>query len=104
MAEPELEQTEQSMSEGAISGAERKPRVVLAPEEALERVRRGQTLQDVQVEKLCFKGEFPLPFKLKNCVLVRPRFEGATFHGDVAFLGCTLERPQCSRENVFAAS
>src|SRR5690349_158985 len=101
MAEPELEQTEQSVSESAVPAAERKPRIVLTPEEALDRLRRGQTLQNVQVERLCFKGDFPLPFKMKNCVLVRPRFEGATFQGDVAFLGCTLERLQCGHENVF---
>jgi hypothetical protein len=103
MTEPELEPTEQTVSEAAVPAAERRPRAVLAPEEALDRLRRGQTLQDVQVEKLCFQADFPLPFKLKNCLLIRPRFEGATFRGDVAFLGCTLERPQCSRETHFAA-
>ena len=51
MAEPELEPTEQTVSEGAVPAAERKPRAVLAPEEVLDRLRRGQTLQDVQIEK-----------------------------------------------------
>jgi hypothetical protein len=79
-----------------------RPRAVLAADEALERLRRGATLENVRVENLRFKGDFPQGVRLKNCHLVRPRFDGATFGGKAVFQHCTLERPHFSHQSVFA--
>lgn len=70
-----------------------RPKGVLSAAEALEKLRRGETLHDVRIDRLCFRGEFPLPIKLWNVVLVRPEFHGATFKGEVVFNRCTLDRP-----------
>src|SRR5947209_2426072 len=87
----------------AEAKAERGPLTELSAEEALARLRRGQVLYDVRVEKLCFKGAFDQPVRMKGCVLVAPRFEGATFSQEVLFQRCTLELPHFGKENVFAA-
>jgi uncharacterized protein YjbI with pentapeptide repeats len=81
---------------------ERVPRKPMAAAEALEKLRRGQTVQNVRIERLCFRGDFPQPVRLRNCTLVRPRFDGATFAAEVNLAGCTLERPICAGKNVFA--
>src|SRR4051812_35039845 len=77
-------------SAGPGSGA----RTELSPAEALERLRKGQPLENVRVERLVFRGEFPLPIRLTHCVLVRPRFDGAVFLDEVRLTACTLDRPE----------
>ena len=106
MAEPQLDPVEPLSSAGeaaddtAPEGG--RPRAALAAGEALERLRGGQALENVRVENLRFKGDFPQGVRLKNCHLVRPNFDGATFGGKAVFQHCTLERPHFHRENVFA--
>jgi len=78
------------------------PRAKMSPQEALERLRRGETVQDVRVERLRFKGDFPLPVRLVNVYLSQPEFDGATFAAEVSFARCTLERPRFGRPTVFA--
>src|SRR4051794_39473575 len=73
----------------------------MTSEQALSHLRTGRPLENVRVEKLVFRGEFVQPIRLKNCVLIRPRFDSATFQTDVTFQNCTLEHPYLSRENVF---
>jgi hypothetical protein len=69
------------------------PRARMAPAEALERLRRGEALQNVRIDKLRFKGDFPLPVRLVNVHLVQPQFDGAAFAAAVSFTRCTLDRP-----------
>jgi hypothetical protein len=103
MAKTEVDQ-DQGLPPGATNGEapDRGPVTEMTAEAALDRLRKGQALENVRIERLCFEGEFPLPFKLKNCQLIRPQFDGATFQGEVAFMGCTLEKPVFGRPNVFA--
>jgi hypothetical protein len=101
MTETVLEQDKQPLLADNGEATERAPQTTLSPEAALDRLRKGQSLENVCVERLCFQGEFPLPFTVRNCQLVKPKFEGATFHDDVAFVSCTIERPAFSRTVVF---
>ncbi len=79
----------------------RRPKTVLTAKEALDKIRLGITIENVRIERLVLRGEWEKPFKLKNCHLVRPRFDGATFKGDVEMIGCTLEKPHFSGKSVF---
>jgi hypothetical protein len=78
------------------------PRARMSANEALERLRRGETLRDVRVERLAFKGEFPLPVRMVNVFLCQPQFDGASFAAEVSLTRCTLERPRFNRPAVFA--
>jgi uncharacterized protein YjbI with pentapeptide repeats len=87
----------------AESGTEEvAPRATLSAQEALAKLRAGEILENVRVVRLTFRGEFPLPVRLKRVVLVQPRFDGATFQGDVQLHGCTLDRPNFERPCTFA--
>ncbi len=77
------------------------PKNWLPADEALERLRRGEVLQNVRIERLRFRGDFALPVKMRNVLLVRPQFEGASFQSEVVLAHCTLDRPQFRRKNVF---
>jgi hypothetical protein len=79
------------------------PRARLSAAEALERLRRGEALENVRVERLCFKGDFPRPVRLLNVYLGQPQFDGATFAADVSFARCTLDRPRFNRPTTCAA-
>ncbi len=91
---------------GAPAGTEHlpdaPPRARLAPEEALERLRRGETLQNVRIDRLRFKGDFPLPVRLVNVTLIQPQFDGAAFAAEVSFTHCTIDRPRFNRPTAFA--
>jgi hypothetical protein len=78
------------------------PRTRMAPQEALERLGRGETLQDVRIDRLPFKGDFPRPVRLVNVYLCQPQFDGAAFAAEVSFVRCTLERPRFNRPSAFA--
>jgi hypothetical protein len=77
------------------------PRIRMAPQEALERLRRGETLQHVRIDRLRFKGDFPRPVRLVNVHLSQPTFDGAAFAAEVSFTRCTLDRPRFLRPTVF---
>src|SRR5262245_28534657 len=82
LSEPELNAIEAALppADGADGDV---PKARLPAKEALERLHVGETLENVRIERLAFKGEFPLPVRLKRCVLVQPHFDGAKFHGEV---------------------
>lgn len=83
-------------------GDERGARETLDPGEVLDRLRRGVTVQNARIENLRLTGEFTKPVRLRNCKLVKPRFDGATFQEDVSFARCTLDRPVFNGKTVFA--
>jgi hypothetical protein len=74
----------------------------LSRAEALERLRRGQMLRDVRIERLVFQGEFPHPVRLQRVVLVRPFFERARFLDEVEMTHCTLDRVRSGGRTTFA--
>jgi len=74
----------------------------LDPAEALERLRRGEPVENTRVVGLRFKGEFPLPVQFRNVTLVRPVVERAKFADEVVFQGCTLERLKFTKYATFA--
>ena len=77
------------------------PKKELSPREALEKLRKGEPLQNVRIERLIFRGEFPEAVELRNVTLVFPRFEKVTFKRSVSFAGCTLISPKFSPKTVF---
>lgn len=102
MSLPESDLDDNEASEGLETQAPGIPtRQELSPQDALERLRKGMPLENVRVEKLVFRGEFPAPVRLKHCLLVRPRFDGAVFQDEVKLVACTIERPECNKENEF---
>jgi len=87
--------------DGDDEGTQRRPKTVMTAKEALEMIRQGLTIENVRIERLVFKGEWEKPFRLKNCHLVKPRFDSPTFAGDVEFIGCTVDRPHFSGPATF---
>jgi hypothetical protein len=77
------------------------PRARMAPAEALERLRRGEALENVRIDRLRFKGDFPLPVRLVNVCLVQPQFDGAAFAAEVSFTRCTIDRPYFNHATSF---
>ena len=75
---------------------------VLSAKEALDKLLRGEILENVRIERLVFRGTFAQPVRLKHVTLVQPRFEGAIFQDEVEFLGCTLDRPGFGHPCEFA--
>jgi hypothetical protein len=62
-------------------------------DQALQRLRNGRPLNDVCVERLVLSGEFTQPVRLKNVVLVKPRFENPVFKAELSFNRCTIDTP-----------
>jgi hypothetical protein len=101
MAEQELDSPSAAQSEDeARSGAHGKL-TTLTPAEALARIQSGRPLENVRVEKLVFSGEFSNLVRLKNCHLIKPRFDGAVFKVEASFTNCTLDHPHFARETIF---
>jgi hypothetical protein len=78
----------------------RERRTPMTAADALEKIRRGAAIHDAEIEGLRFTGTFTAPVKFKNCLLVKPRFDGATFEAEVEFVACTLDRPYFSRPTL----
>ena len=78
------------------------PRARMAPAEALERLRRGETLENVRIDRLQFRGDFVQPVRMVNVHLCQPHFNGVHFAAAVSLLRCTIDRPKCHRPTVFA--
>ncbi len=74
----------------------------MSPGEALERLRRGETIRNVRIERMVFAEEFPLPVRMKRVTLVQPCFHRATFQDEVELGACTLDRPRFQGRNTFA--
>src|SRR5260370_22145115 len=101
-----MEPTEEILKQAEFADAEEEAlaaaaQPTLAADEALERLRKGKTTQNVRIERLVLQGEFTEPVRLKRVVLVNPRFEGASFQSEVLFAQCTLDRPLFARRNEF---
>jgi hypothetical protein len=104
-----LPESEQAKIEAALpppdveeSAAENAPRAPLTAQEALAKLRAGEALENVRVANLRFRGDFPLPVRMRRVTLVQPRFDGATFQGEVRLHGCTIDRPYFERPTEFA--
>jgi uncharacterized protein YjbI with pentapeptide repeats len=74
----------------------------LEPAEVLERVRRGELIENARIVGLKLKGEFPLPVRFRNVTLVQLTIDRATFADEVAFEHCTLDRVKSTRTATFA--
>jgi uncharacterized protein YjbI with pentapeptide repeats len=74
----------------------------LEPADVLERVRRGELIENARVVGLKLKGEFPLPVRFRNVTLVQLTIDRATFADEVAFEHCTLDRVKSTRTATFA--
>ena len=79
-----------------------KPLTTLSAAEALVRLRRGEPLQNVRIERLTLKGEFPLPVRMTRVVLVHPEIERARFLDEVEMGACTIDRLRTSGRSTFA--
>jgi hypothetical protein len=101
--EPEVIPNEGMAPVSADDLPEVTPRARMAPAEALERLRRGEVVDNVRIDRLCFKGDFPKPMRLVNVFLGQPQFDGAAFAADVTFARCTIDRPRFNRPTTFAA-
>jgi hypothetical protein len=86
----------------AVEAPPPKPSAEMTPEEALEFLRKGETLKNVRVVRLRLEGEFPLPLRLRDVVLVQPQFEGPSFLAEVAMTHCTIDRPRFNNKTRFA--
>ncbi|MGP0062496.1 MAG: hypothetical protein ACLQGP_02685 [Isosphaeraceae bacterium] len=78
------------------------PMRTLSAAEALEKLRRGETIQNVRIDRLVLKGEFPRPVRLIHVVLVRPTLERARFLDEVELGSCTIERLRTAGRSTFA--
>jgi hypothetical protein len=87
---------------GDEAGLPGKPIETLSATEALDRLRRGEPLRNVRVERLIFKGEFPKPVRLDRVVLVRPSLDRAQFLDAVEMRSCTIDRLRTSGRTSFA--
>jgi hypothetical protein len=96
MAEPDLEKEIAEEHDD-----EKAPRRSMEADEAVKMILRGQTIEGARIENLVFKGEFAFPVRLKNCLLVKPRFEEAHFKAEVSFVRCVIERPVFSKTTTF---
>ncbi|MDB5386759.1 MAG: hypothetical protein JWM11_2405 [Planctomycetaceae bacterium] len=65
----------------------------MTPEQAWERLQKGQPIENAKIERLLFRGELAQPVRMKNCLLIRPTFDHATFKHDVNLNNCVLDRP-----------
>ena len=83
-------------------GLSGRPMRTLSAAEALEKLRRGETIQNVRIDRLVLKGEFPRPVRLIHVVLVRPTLERARFLDEVELGSCTIERLRTAGRSTFA--
>ncbi len=74
----------------------------LEPAEALERLHRGELIENARIEGLKLKGEFALPVRFRNVTLVRLVIDRASFADEVAFEHCTLDRFRINKTATFA--
>jgi hypothetical protein len=70
--------------------------------EALKRLKTGETLKNVRIERLRLTGEFTVPIRMERVHLVQPSFDRATFLADVEMIHGTIERPRFNGKTTFA--
>ncbi len=83
-------------------GLSTKPLETLSAAEAVERLRRGEPLRNVRVDRLKFRGEFPKPVRLDRVVLVQPSLDRARFLDEVEMRSCTIDRLRTAGRTSFA--
>jgi len=79
-----------------------RPTAEMMPEEALDILKKGDTLNDVRVYRLRLDGEFPQPLRMRNVVLVQPIFDGPSFLDEVSLNHCTIDRPRFNKVTTFS--
>ncbi|MBX6313230.1 MAG: pentapeptide repeat-containing protein [Isosphaeraceae bacterium] len=89
----------EGVATAAAAGAPPSP--TMPAEEALEKIRRGETIQGVMIVGLKLTGEFALPVRMRSVTLVQPVIEKAAFAAEVVFEHCTLDRPRFARNSRF---
>jgi hypothetical protein len=75
----------------------------LTPQQVLELLRAGKEVYNARVRKLRLKGAFEHPVRFRNCTLIQPELDGATFAADVTFAHCSIDRLNVANGCVFAA-
>lgn len=93
--------TETLMIADELDRAEPAARVTMTAEAALERLRNGQSVENAKIDRLCLRGEFTQPVRLKNCLLIRPKFDSVTFKAEVVITSSLLDRPNFRRPVIF---
>lgn len=73
----------------------------MSVEEAIERCQAGQPIENVRIRRLKLRGRFEKQVRFKNCVLVQPDFDGATFAEHVAMIGSTVDRLNTQKPTLF---
>jgi len=101
MAELDLPLTEDQET-ATVEAPPPKPSAELTPEQALEILKKGETLKDVRVVRLRLEGEFAHPVRMHDVVLVQPVFDGPSFLDEVSLIHCTIDRPRFNKVTVFA--
>ena len=77
----------------ALDAASRTP---MTPEEALHRIRRGETIAGVTISRLTLKGDFDRPVQFENVTLLQPKISKANFAEGVVVERCTVDRLKLS--------
>src|SRR5262249_49485944 len=78
-----------------------RPSGEMSPEEALEILKKGETLQCVRVVRLRLEGEFAHPLRMRDVVLIQPVFDGPSFLDEVSLIHCTIDRPRFNKVTTF---
>ena len=74
-------------------------RGTMTPEDALERLKRGEPISGVKIVRLRLKGEFSAPVVFKGVTLIQPQIDRATFADVVEFGACTIDRLRVGRSS-----
>lgn len=94
------------MSEALVTSeelerAEPVTRVSMTADAALELLRLGKPVENAKIDRLQLRGEFTHPVTLKNCLLIRPKFDRVTFKAEVVIGSSLLDRPNFRHPVVF---
>jgi len=73
----------------------------MSPHEAMELLKAGQPVVNARIKRFRFKGEIPFRVEFRNCTLIQLDFDSATFAEDVKFIGCNLDKLNCTKRNTF---
>ncbi len=71
------------------------------PDEVLDRLSRGELIENTRVVGLKLKGNFTQPVRFRNVTLVQAVIDRASFHDAVVFEHCTLDRFKIARPATF---
>lgn len=73
----------------------------MSTQEALERLHAGLPLENVRIRRLKLRGTFEKPVVIRNCHLVQPEFNGATFAEPAAIVKCSVEKLKTQKPACF---